>query len=188
MRRDAIARTREVVAYDNPYMTLYDDEVRFPDGHHGRYLRADWKSGFSVAVLAITEKLEYVLVNQFAYALDDFIVQVPKGMGLPGTAPADVAARELLEETGYASTDLRELCSLIADPGFSANPTHVFLATNARRAAPPTPERTELIRSVELVPIQVARRTSWLHGARDLLTRFCIEHHRPETQEDGVNP
>src|SRR5688572_21347666 len=95
-----IERTKEVLAYSNKHLSLFDDEVRFPNGLAGTYLRAAWAAPYSVAVLPVTPEKNFLLIKQFNYAVGEWVVQVPKGMGDCDLTPEQVARRELREETG----------------------------------------------------------------------------------------
>jgi ADP-ribose pyrophosphatase len=58
----------------------------------------------SVAVLAITTAGEVVLARQYRPGPDAILDEMPGGAVNAGEEVADAAARELLEETGYAGT------------------------------------------------------------------------------------
>jgi ADP-ribose diphosphatase len=57
-----------------------------------------------VAVLALTESREVVLVRQFRPGPEAVLVELPAGVVAAGADPAETAAAELLEETGYRRT------------------------------------------------------------------------------------
>ncbi len=58
-----------------------------------------------VAVLALTQNREVVLVRQFRPGPEAVLLELPAGVVDPGAEPAETAAAELLEETGYAGRD-----------------------------------------------------------------------------------
>jgi 8-oxo-dGTP pyrophosphatase MutT (NUDIX family) len=57
----------------------------------------DW-----VVALASPRKGEYLLVNQYRFGIDALSWEFPAGCMDAGESPAEAAARELQEETGYA--------------------------------------------------------------------------------------
>jgi len=160
--------------YENDYLTLFDDPVRFPSGAEGNYLRVAWKIPFSVAVLPVTREGAYVLIRQYCYAREDWVLQVPKGMGRAGVEPAALAAEELRQETGFQADSMQPIRAFFANPGFSATPAHAFFARGARRLGKPEPEAREVIEGPVLVPREKAGKDSWLAGIEDTLTLTLI--------------
>ena len=64
----------------------------------------------------------------------------------------DAAKRELLEETGYSSDDLIELCRLSPNPANHTNVTHCFLARNAIKNSKQNLDPTEQI-EIQKIPL-----------------------------------
>ena len=62
-----------------------------------------------------------------------------------------VTPRELLEETGYTSTDWRELGTFLVEPARQYAVAHLMVARNVRRVAAPRDDASERF-EVELVP------------------------------------
>ena len=107
----------------------------------------DW-----VNVVAVTREDQLVLVHQYRHALGAVSTELPAGSMDPGESdPLVTAARELREETGYVSGDLRIVARLAPNPATHANSIHVVLARNATFAGAAAPDPTEDIR-VQLVP------------------------------------
>ncbi|PZR15225.1 MAG: NUDIX hydrolase [Azospirillum brasilense] len=108
---------------------------------------SDW-----VHVTALTPADELVLVRQYRHGSRDFSLELPAGgMDLGETDPLPAGARELLEETGYASSSLRLVSSLSPNPASHRNRNHHLLALDARKVAEPRLEPGEDI-TVELHP------------------------------------
>ena len=97
-------------------------QYRLPDGN-----RADWDifgPEQTVAILAITPAGEVVLARQYRPGPDAILDELPGGLVEPGEEVAAAAARELLEETGYAGE-----VSVVADTWLSgASRTRRFCA------------------------------------------------------------
>ncbi len=109
-------------------------------------------SGVSwVNVLAITPGQEIVLVQQYRHGTRTVMWEIPGGMMDRGESPGKAAARELLEETGYAGNKVRVLGNVHPNPAFQDNVCYTVLIENARRLHAPKPDGTEDI-SVDVVP------------------------------------
>jgi ADP-ribose pyrophosphatase len=97
-----------------------------------------------VAVLALTDAREVVLVRQFRPGPEAILLELPAGVVDPGSNPADAAAAELLEETGYAGRI--EAAGVMLEEGYSNRTKHVFVALGCRRErAPESPQLTEAV-------------------------------------------
>lgn len=81
-------------------------EVELPDGTFSK--RELVKHNGAVAVLAITDKDEVLLVEQYRKAAELVTLEIPAGKLDLGEDPATCAVRELKEETGY-TVDVSEL-------------------------------------------------------------------------------
>ncbi|MCH9736646.1 MAG: NUDIX hydrolase [Actinomycetia bacterium] len=122
--------SREV--YRNNWLTIREDDIRRPDGSSGIYAVVDkptyalvipWDSG--------PEADRFHLVEQFRYPLERRCWEFPQGTA-PGRAdidPAELAARELREETGLRADSMTEIGQLDVAPGMSSQRGRVFLAT-----------------------------------------------------------
>jgi ADP-ribose pyrophosphatase len=65
----------------------------------------------AVAIVAVTEAGRLILTEQFRIPVGKRVLELPAGLagdepGSPGEAFAEAARRELLEETGYAATEM----------------------------------------------------------------------------------
>ena len=118
--------TREV--YRNSWLTIREDDIRRPDGSPGIYAVVD-KPTYALVIPQDGE--HFHLVEQFRYPLGLRRWEFPQG-----TAPdrahldaAELAARELREETGLRAASMTELGLLDVAPGMSSQRGRVFLAT-----------------------------------------------------------
>jgi 8-oxo-dGTP pyrophosphatase MutT (NUDIX family) len=105
-----------------------------------------------VNVVPITRGGEVVMVRQYRHGAKKVTLEIPGGIVDPGEDPAEAAARELLEETGYRARGVRALGSLNPNPALFGNLVHTFLAEDVE----PTDEIAngpleETV--VELVPV-----------------------------------
>lgn len=97
-----IRRIKERVAYsvaENPWVTLYFDDVEFPSGQPGRYNRIVENAGVDgVAILPFKQGL-LGLARQYRYPVGRMMWEIPRGFGESGDSCLD-AMRELREEIG----------------------------------------------------------------------------------------
>ncbi len=89
---------------------------------------AEW-----VNVVALTDDDEFVMVRQFRHGNDEITLEIPGGIVDAGEAPAEAAARELLEETGYRGEAPVSLGVVNPNPALFGNGCHTFLVRGAQR-------------------------------------------------------
>jgi ADP-ribose pyrophosphatase len=127
------------VAYDR-FRRLRARTFELPDGEVAEFEVVELSD--SVAVLALTESREVVLVREFRPGPEEVLLELPGGVVESGQSIAEAARAELLEETGYEG-DLEEVGTLLKD-AYVTNRKHVVAATGCRRVGEPeAPALTE---------------------------------------------
>jgi ADP-ribose diphosphatase len=138
------------VVYQDEYLSIVRDAVRFRDGRLGSYIRvlpaARFGAGGSV-VLPLVDS-EVMLVRHFRHATRTWRWEAPRGLPEPDEEPADTAARELMEELALAPVELVYLGPIYPDTGLSPAAMHVFAAQVADEA---TADRLEGIDDICLL-------------------------------------
>lgn len=118
--------------YSGRVVSLRVDAVRLPDGSETK--REVVEHPGAVALVALTDGGEVLLVRQWRYPARSALLEIPAGTLEPGEEPIVCAGRELAEETGYSAGQIRPLLSFWTTPGFTEEKMHVFLATELKPA------------------------------------------------------
>ncbi len=83
------------------------------------------------AVVPLTRAGEFILVRQYRPVVENFVIEFPAGLTPPDEDPKDTAYRELIEETGYVSTDIHFLAQGPISSGMSTEDIVFYLANDA---------------------------------------------------------
>ncbi len=86
-----------------------------------------------VNVVPVTPDDELVMVRQYRHGSREITLEIPGGIVDPGEAPAEAAARELLEETGYRARRVEAIGSVNPNPALFGNICHTFVGEDAVR-------------------------------------------------------
>ncbi|MGE2735021.1 NUDIX domain-containing protein [Mycolicibacterium vaccae] len=138
-------------------LALRADEVRMPGGGTAR--REIVEHFGAVAVVAIDDDANVVLIHQYRHAFGRRLWELPAGLlDMGGEPPHVTAARELTEEAGLAASSWHTLVDLDCSPGFSDESVRVFLATDLRDVDRPQASDEEADLEVRRVPLDEAVR------------------------------
>ena len=139
--------------YENPWLTVWHDDVTRPDGKAGVYGVMHY-ANLAVGVVAIDIDDRVALVGQHRYTLDEYSWEIPEG-GVPPDEDAQAgAARELREETGLVAGEWQELVRVHLSNSISDEAAALFLATDLTPGAA-SPDGTEDL-AVRWVPFDDA--------------------------------
>lgn len=116
-------------------MVLREDDIRRPDSSPGIYAVVDKPT---YALVLPYDGRRFRLVEQFRYPLGARCWEFPQGTApdLADAEPAELAARELREETGLCATSFEVLGRLDVAPGLTSQRGWVFLATGISEGEP----------------------------------------------------
>ena len=147
-----VRRSRRL-AYENPWISVWHDEVDRPDGSPGIYGVVHF-ANLAAGVVALDADDRIVVVGQHRYTLDAYGWEIPEG-GVPAGEDALVGAqRELREETGLTAGTWRELGRMDLSNSVSDERAVLFLATDLTHGEA-DPEPTEAL-EVRWVPLPEA--------------------------------
>ncbi|MGC3993017.1 MAG: NUDIX hydrolase [Propionicimonas sp.] len=94
-----IQRLRESIVFQNRFARLYNDDVRWPSGTEGTYLRLGSGDGRPGVVAVPVHQAKLGLVHVYRYPLDSWQWGFPRGFAQSDDI-LETAARELAEEMG----------------------------------------------------------------------------------------
>jgi 8-oxo-dGTP pyrophosphatase MutT (NUDIX family) len=152
-RRSPWTRTNRNTVYENPWLTVWHDEVTRPDGNPGIYGVVHF-ANLAVGVVPLDDEDRVTLVGQWRYTLDAWSWEIPEG-GVPfDEDPQAGAARELREETGLVAATWHELGRVHLSNSVSDEAGILYLATDLTEGDA-EPDGTEAI-EIRRVPFPEA--------------------------------
>ncbi len=117
------------VVFEDQYILVIRDAVRFHSGRLGTYIRILEKPTSSPGVVIMPRyKEKIVLIRHFRHATRQWHLELPRGFAKSNVSVADNAKRELTEEIGAEAVSLVQLGTIYANSGLLASPIEVLLA------------------------------------------------------------
>lgn len=143
--------------YVGKIFALRVDDVRMP---HGNIARREVIEHYgAVAVVAMDESKNIVMVYQYRHPVGRRLWELPAGLLDLGDEPAHIsAARELKEEAGLEAAEWRVLVDMVSAPGFSDEGVRIYLATGITDVGRPDAHDEEADLQVEWFSLERARR------------------------------
>jgi ADP-ribose pyrophosphatase len=114
-------------------VSLDVDTVRFPDGSVGELEIIRHPGAAAVIPFASDPRgpdPTILLIQQYRYAANGTLIEIPAGRLNPGEEPRACAERELLEEVGVKAGRLERLTTIWTTPGFTDERIHLFWAAD----------------------------------------------------------
>lgn len=136
--------------YDNPWISVREDQVLRPDGSPGIYGVVHFK-GRAIGVLPVEEDGSIWLVGQWRYPLGIYSWEIPEGGSHSEESDEEAARRELREETGLTAERLEPIGVSHLSNSVSDEVGILFRATGLK-PGPSAPEDTESL---------IVRRVPW---------------------------
>ncbi|HSL63076.1 MAG TPA: NUDIX hydrolase [Gaiellaceae bacterium] len=139
--------------YESEWMSLRLVDVELPSGarfeHHVLRIPRE-----AAAAVVHDPARGVLLLRRHRFVTDSWGWEIPGGRVDEGETPAEAAARETLEETGWRPGPLRALFAYHPAPGGVDQTFHVFLAEGAVEEGEPDVDEAE---RVEWVPLDDVR-------------------------------
>ena len=167
--RSLFSVTSSQRVFDGAVTAVRIDDVVMPDGSTAK--REVVEHDNAVAIVALESAgaragadpdadPNVILIEQYRHPLGRRLWELPAGlMDVDGEGAQQTAARELVEETGYAAANWSVLVDVAPSPGFSEELVRIFLATDLTQVGRPHPgDHEEADLRVVLVPLSTAVR------------------------------
>lgn len=143
------------IVYEDNYVLVVRDPVRFPSGATGTYLRIFERSGLDgaagVVIVAVRDG-ELYLRRVFRHATRSWELECPRGFREPGETADAAVRRELHEELGIESDRIERLGELVPNSGLLASVVESHFVTLRAGAPDSRPEAEEAFGEVHRVP------------------------------------
>ena len=112
--------------FDGRVLKVRLDQVELPNGATSDREIVDHPGG--VAILALDENNNVLIVRQFRYAYGKTLLEIPAGKLEYGEDPYCAAMRELREETGASTDTLTPMGEIYPTPGFCNEIIRLYFA------------------------------------------------------------
>jgi ADP-ribose pyrophosphatase len=133
--------------FEGRALKLRVDTVRLPDGRETTREIVEHED--CVAVVAIDDADNVLLVKQFRKPVEKELLEIPAGGIDPGESPEEAVRREMREETGFLPQKVQRLGGFYSSPGFCTEYLYLYLARDLV-AKPLKAEDTENITLVRV--------------------------------------
>ncbi|MCF6093462.1 NUDIX hydrolase [Microaerobacter geothermalis] len=169
--------------YEGRIISLKLDEVEMPDGRISS--REIVNHPGAVAIIAITDQDQMVMVKQYRKPLEKTIIEIPAGKLEKGEKPEECALRELQEETGYTAKSLLHIASFYTSPGFADEIIHLFWADQLVKGEN-APDDGEFVELVEITwdEAKDLLKSGVIIDAKTILALYVWENYRLKTKGD----
>ncbi|MCC7094293.1 MAG: NUDIX hydrolase [Ignavibacteriaceae bacterium] len=118
------------VIYKGKVFNTLVDQIEYNSGNKAIREVAEHPGG--AVVVPVTDNGKIVMVTQYRFPVKEVLLELPAGKLSKGEDPKVCAVRELEEETGYKSDDIKSLGSIYTTPGYSTEKLWIYLAENLK--------------------------------------------------------
>ncbi len=113
--------------YQGKIVNLHVDTIRLESGR--MFIREIVRHPGGVVAVPVLDDGRLVLLRQFRFPLQKFILEFPAGKLDSNQPPMETIMRELEEESGYRAGSMNYQFSFYTTPGISDEIIHLFVAT-----------------------------------------------------------
>lgn len=116
--------------YEGRIINVRVDTVELPNKKYSK--REIVEHPGAVGIIPVTQDKKIILVKQFRKPVEEVLLEIPAGKIEAKEDPYRCALRELEEETGFATNNVKKLSEFYTTPGFSNEVMHIYLAENLK--------------------------------------------------------
>ena len=145
---------RSETLLDTRWVKVRKDAVELPNGQHMDEFYAITINE-AAAIVALDEDGNIILKKEYRYCYGRNLIEIPAGGFEKGEDGLEVAKRELLEETGYASDDWQFIGRTVESSAKLTNYMHLYFANHCRKVSEQHLDATEEI-EVLVLPLKQA--------------------------------
>ncbi len=124
MQSEQVISSEQV--FDGRIVRVRTDAVLLPNGRNATREVVEHRP--SVVVVPVDADGNAILVRQYRYPAEQVLLEAPAGVVEESETPDDCAMRELQEEIGFSSRDLRALGGFWMSPGYCTEFMYAYLA------------------------------------------------------------
>jgi ADP-ribose pyrophosphatase len=106
------------------------DQIEYTSGNRSVREVAEHPGG--AVVVPVTDDGKIIMVTQHRFPVDKVLLELPAGKLGKSENPLHCAVRELEEETGYKSDNVKEIGSIYTTPGYSTEKLWIYLAKDLK--------------------------------------------------------
>jgi ADP-ribose pyrophosphatase len=118
------------VIYRGKVFNTIVDQIEYNSGNKAVREVAEHPGGS--VVVPVTDDGKIIMVTQHRFPVDKILLELPAGKLGWNEDPLLCAVRELEEETGYKSDNVKELGSIYTTPGYSSEKLRIYLAKDLK--------------------------------------------------------
>ncbi len=153
------------------FFNVQEDHLLLPDSKEMKYYFL--KSKEVVSILPITQDNKLIVNKQYRHATGEYIYDLPAGYIDEKETPEQAAFRELKEETGYESSNIKKLGVFYPLAGVTNMKIYFFKATDLKKIGNQQLDQAEFIDN-ELIPLKEVKEKILKNEWKDMPLAFCF--------------